>query len=97
MPAHTRGGDAEPLADLTSGDGPGLQQELENRATRVALAFARSRRSHPRADLRADFPNTIVTEFARAVQEGHPTWLGEIGHSNWPATLLKWQSAALAP
>ena len=36
VPAHTRRGDAEPLADLTCGDGSGLQQELDDRATRVA-------------------------------------------------------------
>ena len=37
VPAHARGGDAEPVADLACGDGSGLQQELDDRATRVAV------------------------------------------------------------
>ena len=55
MPAHARGGDAEPLADLTGGDGSGLQQQLDDLATRVAV------------NLRTNFHNTIVTEFADKV------------------------------
>ena len=37
VPANARGGDAEALADLACGDGSGLQQKLDDRATRVAV------------------------------------------------------------
>jgi hypothetical protein len=55
VPAHARGGDTQPLTDLTCGDWSVLQQELDDRATRVAV------------DLRTDFHNTIVTEFRNPV------------------------------
>ena len=55
VPSHARGGDAEPLTDLTGGDGSGLQQQLDDLATRVAV------------NLRTDFHNTIVTELADKV------------------------------
>ena len=60
MPAHACGGDTEPLADFACRDGPGLQQELDNRATCVAVDFG------------PYFHNTIVTEFRRPVKQGHP-------------------------
>ena len=34
VPANARGGDAEPVTDLTGGDGSGFQQELDDRAAR---------------------------------------------------------------
>ena len=55
VPAHAGGGDAEPVADLAGGDRSGLQQQLDDLATGMAI------------DLRTDFHNTIVTEFAKAV------------------------------
>ena len=60
MPAHPGGGDAEPLPDLTGGDGSGLQQQLDDLATRVAVY------------LRTDFHNTIVTEFPDTFYKGQP-------------------------
>ena len=85
MPAHTGGRDAEPFADVAGGDRPGLQQQLDYCATRVAV------------NLRPYFHNTIVTEFVTVVQEGRPIRLGDIGHYSAAVTLLRWQSAALAP
>jgi hypothetical protein len=55
VPAYSCGGDAQPLTNLTCGDWSVLQQELDDRATRVAV------------DFRTDFHNTIVTEFRNPV------------------------------
>jgi NADPH-dependent curcumin reductase len=60
MSADACGGDAESLADLACCDRTGFQQELDDRATRVAVGF------------RTDFHNTIVTEFQNEVKQGHP-------------------------
>ena len=60
VPAHTRGGDAQLLADLACRDRSGLQQELDNRPTRVAV------------DFRTDFHNTIVTEFRKPCKARAP-------------------------
>jgi hypothetical protein len=62
VPAHAGGGDAELIADLTRGDGAGLQQKLNDRTTRVAIG----------SSVRTEFHNTIVTEFRKPVKQGHP-------------------------
>jgi NADPH-dependent curcumin reductase len=68
--AHACSGDAEPIADLACSDGPGLQQELDNRATGVA--FAGCRRRSGSINFVPDFHNTIVTEFRNPVKPGDP-------------------------
>ena len=62
VPAHAGGGDAELVTDLTCGDGSGLQQKLDYRATGVAVG----------SSVRTEFHNTIVTEFQNPVKQGHP-------------------------
>ncbi len=56
VPANACGRDPQLFADLTCGDGSGLQQKLDDRATRVAVAVVRN-----------EFHNTIVTEFRNPV------------------------------
>jgi hypothetical protein len=70
VPTNACRGDAEPIADLARGDGSGLQQELDDRATCVAVTTGCRRRSG--SGLRTEFHNTIVTEFPMPVKQGHP-------------------------
>jgi hypothetical protein len=62
--AHTGRRDAQPVADLACGGGT-LEEELDDRSAGVPIGGRRdSGRSRP---LRADFHNTIVTEFRKLV------------------------------
>ena len=93
VPADASGGDAQPVADLAGGRGA-LEQQLDDGAAGVSVggqrdALARAASRRPRSHcLRAEFHNTIVTEFdkrglARSPLGG-PTVLRCIG---WPARL----------
>ena len=56
VPAHTRSGNSQLIADFGRRDRPGFQQQLHDCATGVALAAVWN-----------EFHNTIVTEFRNPV------------------------------
>src|SRR5215208_5922516 len=76
MPAHPGGGDTQLVAYLTCCDGPGFQQELDDRATSVAIC-----------QLRTEFHNTIVTEFRNPVKQGCPNGDGDHTHGGYAAVM----------
>jgi len=65
MPAHTCRGNSQLLADFPRCNGSRLQQELDDRATGVAIVARCRRRGGSR--LGTEFHNTIVTEFRNRV------------------------------
>jgi hypothetical protein len=64
VPAHPSCGDAQPIADLAGGR-RALEQQLHDGATGVSVGGRRGTDGRTASShcLRADFHNTIVTEF----------------------------------
>src|SRR5690349_3397353 len=97
VPAHPGGRDTEPVTDLTGGDRPRFQQQLNDRATRAAIGAGSRRLSG--SSLGTEFHNTIVTEFRNPVKQGCPYGGGEHTDAGYAAVVafrLKALSTSIA-